>query len=68
MQDTSNMPNPDVNSPSVGDDSESTNLERENEELPTPPDRAPNAPIEEPPEIDRPAIDEDGDTEPQRIV
>ena len=67
MQDTPNTPNPDVNSPTVGDDSE-TNVERENEETPTPPDRAPSAPIEEPPETDRPAIDEDSDIEPQQIL
>lgn len=67
MQDTPNMPNPDVNSPIVGNDSE-TDVERENEELPTPPGSAPNTPIEEPPESDKPAIDEDGDAEPQLNV
>ena len=67
MQDTSNTPNPDVNSPNVGNDSD-TNVERENEETPTPPDQPRNMPIEEPPESDKPAIEEDGDVEPQRIV
>lgn len=67
MQDTPNTTNPDVNSPTVGDDS-AGNVERENEELPTPPDRAPSMPIEEPPETEQPAIEEDGDAEPQRIV
>ena len=67
MQDTSNTPNPDVSSPTVGDGSDS-NVERENEELPTPLDRAPNAPIEEPPETERPAIEEEGDAELPRIV
>lgn len=66
MQDTPNTPNPDVNTPNVGNDSE-TNVERENEETPTPPDRAPNVPIEEPPETDKPAIGEDSHAEPQRI-
>lgn len=66
MQDMPNTPNPDVNSPNSGNDSE-TNVERENEETPTPPDQPRNVPIEEPPETDKPAIDEDGGAEPQRI-
>lgn len=62
-----NTPNPDVNSPNVGDDSD-TDIERENEETPTPPDRAPNVPIEEPPETDKPAIEDEGENESQRIL
>jgi hypothetical protein len=62
-----NTPNPDINSPTVGDVSD-TNIERENEEMPTPPDRAPNVPIEEPPESDKPAIEDDGENESPRIL
>ena len=62
-----NTPNPDVNSPTISDDSE-TNIERENEEMPTPPDREPNVPIEEPPETDKPAIEDDRENESPRIL
>lgn len=62
-----NTPNPDVNSPNISDDSD-TDIERENEETPTPPDRAPNVPIEEPPETDKPAIEDEGENESQRIL
>lgn len=65
MQDASNMPNPDVNSPNIENDSD-TNAERENEE--TPSDQPRNVPVEEPPESDKPAIEEDNDVEPQRIL
>ena len=67
-----NYQNPDVNSPvNPGGsdveqihDNESGNS---NQEIPVPPDTRPNAPIEEPPETDKPAIDEDVN-EPKRIV
>jgi hypothetical protein len=62
-----NTPNPDVNSPNIGDDSD-TDIERENEETPTPHDRAPNVPIEEPPETYKPAIEDEGENESQRIL
>ena len=67
MRSPSNTSNPDVNSPNVVNDSDA-NVERENQETPTPPDRAPNVPVEEPPETDKPVIGEDGEIEPQRIV
>jgi hypothetical protein len=62
-----NTPNPDVNSPNVGDDSD-TNIERENEEMPPPPDRAPNVPIEEPPETENSSIEDDNEDQSPRIM
>lgn len=67
MQDTSNTPNSDVNSPNTDKNSD-ISVERKNEETPTPPDQPRNIPVEEPPESDKPAIEEDGDPEPQMIV
>ncbi|HEX8289278.1 MAG TPA: hypothetical protein VF556_14860 [Pyrinomonadaceae bacterium] len=67
MQDTQN---PDVNTPITDNDSD---VERENEnnsgnvEIPVPPDSQRNAPIEEPPESDKPSMEENTN-EPKRIV
>ena len=66
MQDVQNIPNPDVNSTERDDDFGShsgfPNADVEQpEDNPTPPDRQPNAPVEEPPA-------EDGVEEPTRIV
>ena len=70
MQDVQNIPNPDVNSPERDDDfgshsdvhsdKSNSDIERPTDNQ-TPPDRQPNAPIEEPPA-------EDGEEEPRRIV
>jgi hypothetical protein len=62
-----NTPNPDVNSPNA-EDVPDADIERGNEDIPTPPDRAPNVPIEEPPDTEKPPIEDDGATEPKRIV
>lgn len=73
MQDTSN---PDVNTPDTGNNSGgNTDIEQindngsgnENEEIPVPPGEQPNVPIEEPPDSQKPSIDENK-TEPKRIV
>ena len=69
MQDVQNIPNPDVNSTERDDDFGShsdvhsdtpEDIERPTDNQ-TPPDRQPNAPVEEPPA-------EDGEEEPRRIV
>jgi hypothetical protein len=70
-----NTPNPDVNSPITDNDSGSTDIERENnnnsgnenEEIPVPPDKQPNASIEEPPDTEKPSMEENSN-EPKRIV
>lgn len=68
-----NNQNPDVNSPinpGTGSDIEQIHdneSENSNQEIPLPPDTRPNAPIEEPPEMDKPSIDENN-IEPQRLV
>ena len=68
-----NYQNPDVNlpvNPGGGSDIEQIHdneSENSNQEIPVPPDTRPNAPIEEPPETDKPAIEEDIN-EPTRIV
>lgn len=73
MQDVQNIPNPDVNSPDAGDDfgthpDRSQDIERPDKDVPVPPDRQGNAPIEEPPDVqDKPPIKED-ETEPKRIA
>jgi hypothetical protein len=62
MQDVQNVPNPDVNS-TVGDDDfgshsdvnrdvENSDIEQPKGDIPAPNDRAPSAPIEEPPADD----------------
>ena len=69
-------PNPDVNSPVTNTDSGSnTDVEQENnnnsgnenEEIPVPPDTQPNASIEEPPDTEKPSMEEDN-KEPKQIV
>ena len=69
-----NTPNPDVNSPVTNDSSDTdSDIEqvnhngRENEEMPVPPDKLPDASIEEPPDTQKPAIEEDN-TNPKQIV
>ena len=65
MQDVQNIPNPDVNSVEEDDnfgshsdvqpdsrtdkDSQDMDIERPSEDIPVPPDRQPNAPVEDPP-------------------
>ena len=69
MQDIQNIPNPDVNS-TVRDDNFGNHSETENEDIeniPLPNDEQKPAPIEEPPDTEKPAIDEDRN-EPKRIV
>ncbi len=74
MQDVQNIPNPDVNS-SERDDGfgshsevdQNDDIEQTGDAIPVPPDTQPAAPIEEPPETDRPRIDEDQD-ESKRIA
>lgn len=68
-----NNQNPDVNSPvNPGAESDIEQIHnndpyRSNEEMPVPPDTEPNAPVEEPPETSKPAIEEDN-TEPKQLV
>lgn len=69
-----NTPNPDVNTPNTDSDSvnnqdieQINDKEKENQEIPVPPDTAPPASIEEPPDTQKPAIDEDG-SDPKMIV
>jgi hypothetical protein len=72
MQDVQNIPNPDVNSTEHDDDFGShsdfpnTDVEQSND-LPVPPDTERAVPVEEPPETDRPAIEED-DSGPKKLV
>ena len=75
MQDIQNIPNPDVNSiEDNGDfgnhsnaiDLPDTDVEQPND-LPLPPDKQQNAPVEEPPETRKPKIDEDN-PQPKKIV
>lgn len=78
MQDIQNIPNPDINQMDYDDDfgnhSAANDARRENEaeqtseETPVPPDTRPSAPIEEPPETDAPAIDEDDPDRATRIM
>ncbi len=74
MQDVQNIPNPDVNSPEQDDDfgshsevDRNNDIEQPDDTIPVPPDTQPAAPIEEPPETNRPRIDED-QNEPKRIA
>lgn len=72
MQDVQNIPNPDVNSNVTEDDFDShprnQDIERPEEDAPTPPDAGRSVPIEEPPtEQDKAPIEED-QTEPKRLV
>lgn len=69
-------PNPDVNTPVTNTDSggntdveqeNNNNSGNENEEIPVPPDAQPNASIEEPPDTEKPSMEENN-TEPKRIV
>jgi hypothetical protein len=67
-------PNPDVNSPNVGDEGGNQNTtdveptRSDKEDMPVPPNRPPTVPIEEPPEVkDQPPVEED-EIEPKRIV
>ena len=69
-----NTPNPDVNSPITDNDSDSNSdieqvndNETENQEIPVPPDRQPNASIEEPPDTRKPPIGEKNN-EPKQLV
>ncbi len=72
MQDVQNIPNPDVNSTEDDNDFGShpnfpdTDVEQPND-LPSPNDQPRSVPIEEPPESDQPAIEEDN-PEPAKIV
>ena len=74
MQDIQNIPNPDVNSTEHDNDFGShsdtnlpnTDVEQPND-LPLPPDTERNAPVEEPPETDKPEINED-DPAPEKLV
>lgn len=67
MQDVQNIPNPDVNSTVREDDfgshSDIEQVHDENEEnkIPLPDNEPKPAPIEEPPNPDKPKIDENGD-------
>jgi hypothetical protein len=70
MQDVQNIPNPDVNiieddgdfGSHSGSDAPNTDADEREDNIPTAPDRAPNVPIEEPP-------DEEGEAgETERIV
>ena len=74
MQDVQNIPNPDVNTNITEDDfgshsEQNQDVERPEEDIPVPPDRQGNAPIEEPPDAgeNKPPIDEPN-TEPKRIA
>jgi hypothetical protein len=71
-----NTPNPDVNTPNTGDNSggntdieqiNDNSSENKNEEIPVPPDAQPNAPIEEPPDTQKPPINENSN-DPKMIV
>lgn len=69
-----NTTNPDVNSPMTDNDSDHNSdieqindHERENQEIPVPPDSQPTASIEEPPDTQKPPIGEDN-TEPKQLV
>jgi hypothetical protein len=65
MQDIQNIPNPDVNSTvEEGDFGNHSDIEQEKdgtdiENIPLPPDEKMPAPIEEPPDTEKPPIDED---------
>lgn len=74
MQDVQNIPNPDVNSPTAGEDfdshprSSNEDIERPEEDIPVPPGDAQRAPVEEPPDVqDKPPVEED-QTEPEQLV
>ncbi|MGI9035536.1 MAG: hypothetical protein ACR2GD_05805 [Pyrinomonadaceae bacterium] len=73
MQDIQNIPNPDVNS-TVNDEDfgNHSGVEQEREDndvenIPLPPDEKKRAPIEEPPDTEKPPIDEDN-PRPKQIV
>lgn len=69
MQDIQNIPNPDVN-PNIRDDDFGNHSDREKsdvENIPLPDDEPQPAPIEEPPETEKPAIEEEGN-EPKQIL
>jgi hypothetical protein len=68
MQDVQNIPNPDVNSTEREDDfGNHSDIERENEsgernsveDIPLPPSEPRPATVEEPPETEQPAIDDE---------
>lgn len=78
MQDVQNMPNPDVNSTveegDFGNHSDIENIENDNggtnsdtDSIPLPPDEQQPAPIEEPPETEKPPIGEDN-PQPAQLV
>ena len=77
MQDIQNIPNPDVNSTvrdddfgshsEIGQERQNDDIERSDEGIPVPPDRLPANPVEEPPDMEKPEIEEDED-EPKRIL
>ncbi|MCD9186971.1 MAG: hypothetical protein LUM44_11095 [Pyrinomonadaceae bacterium] len=70
--------NPDVNSVQNGDetinhseaDQERINndIEQTDEDIPLPPDSRPSSPVEEPPESEKPSIDEDDTDRTKRIL
>lgn len=70
--------NPDVNSVEDADESTSrtevaqerinNDIEQTDEDIPLPPDSRPSAPVEEPPESDKPSIDEDDEDKAKRIL
>jgi hypothetical protein len=61
MRETENQTNPNA------DQDKKNDAEKENNEIPVPPDAQPNAPVEEPPETEKPPIG-DKNNEPKRIV
>lgn len=72
MQDIQNIPNPDVNSPEVGDDfgrDPNSDIEKPEDTIPTtPPDEIAPPPINEPTDVEpNPKIDEDN-PEPPMVV
>jgi hypothetical protein len=56
----------DIENPNHGERS-GGDVEREDKTMPVPPDSEPSAPVEEPPDVNSPPIDEDSD-EPKRIA
>lgn len=76
MQDVQNIPNPDVNSTEhdndfgnhsdIENEMPDSDVEQPNN-LPLPPDQAHNAPVEEPPETEKPPIGENRQ-QPKEIV
>lgn len=73
MQDVQNIPNPDINS-TVNDDDFGSHSEAEQEReendvenIPLPPDQKTPAPVKEPPDTEKPPVDEDNPY-PKQIV